>query len=134
MNIANKARRLLIRFGKVLPFILCAIVCLQYLESIYALWQNNYKYFIDYTILNTPISFYIANVFEYDILVVIVTFIISAATETCIYNKISVLYLALQLWLKSYLDFELEPTTIYIISITNVAISGYLTFKGIQRI
>lgn len=32
----------------------------------------------------------------------------------------------------SYFDFELEQTTIYIICIINIAVSFYLTYKGIK--
>jgi len=33
---------------------------------------------------------------------------------------------------KSYLDFELEPTYIYIICLANIIVAGYLTVKGIR--
>ena len=33
---------------------------------------------------------------------------------------------------KSYFDFELEPTTIYIICLANIIVAGYITYKGIK--
>jgi hypothetical protein len=42
------------------------------------------------------------------------------------------MYLGINLWEKSYLDFELEPTTIYIICIINILVAGWLTYKGIK--
>lgn len=77
--LANKARRTLITIGKMIPFVLCFIVSIAYLETIYALFFEQYLYFWDCTILNTPISFYIGNIMEYDLLVCIVTLIIDIA-------------------------------------------------------
>lgn len=135
MNIANKARKSLIRFGKLLPFALCFLICCCYIEILYSLTTQNYLHFSDCTIINTPINFYIAeHIFEYDWLVVGVALIISFAVEACLWNRLSICYAAVQLWLKSYIDFELEPTTIYIICIINIAISGYLTLQGIKRL
>ena len=115
MSIANNARRKLIQIGKQLPFILCFVLLVHYIETTYCLLTTNYIYFYDCTIVNAPMSFYIAKYFEYDWMVVFVATLISFAVETCKWNKIAILYLALHLWLKFYLDFELEPTTIYII-------------------
>ena len=134
MNIANNARRLLIRFGKAQPFILCFVVCLTYIETVFALISNNYLNFYDCTIVNTPISFYIANVFEYDWFVVIVSLIISIAIEVCRWNIYATIYISFQLLEKSYFDFELEPTTIYIICAMNIIVAGWLTLKGIKQI
>lgn len=134
MSIANNARRKLIQIGKQLPFILCFVLLVHYIETTYCLLTTNYIYFYDCTIVNAPMSFYISKYFEYDWMFVFVATIISFAVETCKWNKIAILYLALHLWLKSYLDFELEISTIYTITILNIAISGYLVFKGIKQI
>lgn len=132
MNLANKARRLLIRFGKVQPFIICAIVCMAYIEVVYALTCNNYLYFYDCTIINTPINFYIANIFEYDWLYIAISLIISLAIEVCKWNLYVTAFLFIHLIEKSYFNFEIEPTYIYIICIANIIIAGYLTLKGIN--
>ena len=135
MTIANKARRILINIGKTLPFIVCFIVMLSYIEATIAIYRTNYLLFHDYVTLDKPISQLIGCYFEYDWVHVFVLTIISFSVETCKWNKISVLYLALHLAFKHYISqFELEPTTIYIICIINIAISGYLTLQGIKRL
>lgn len=58
--------------------------------------------------------------------------IISFAVETCLYNKLACLYLLVNLVEKSYFDFEIEPTTIYIICVLNILVAGFLTWKGIK--
>ena len=131
MNISNDARRLLIRFGKAQPFIICFIVCVAYLEVACSLYFERYLYFNDCTIINTPINFYIANIMEYDWFVVVVSLIISLAIEVCKWNLYATTFLFAHLFEKSYFDFELEPTTIYIICLANIIVAGYLSFKGI---
>jgi len=135
MSIAHKARKALIQFGKQIPFVLCFLICCCYIENLYSLVTQNYLYFGDCTIINTPINFYIAkNIFEYDWLIVWMALIISFAVEACMWNRLSIFYAAIQLWLKSYLDFELEPTMIYIICITNIVITSFLFYKGVKQL
>lgn len=134
MNIANRARKLLINGGKILPFIVCAIVGLAYCEVLYATITGNYLHFHDYSILNTPINFAIASVFEYDLLIVVVLLCISFAIEACIYNTLAILYLALHLGVKAYIaNMELTEISIYIFSIVNVIITSIIVIKGIKR-
>lgn len=135
MKIAHRARVVLINIGKLLPFLICFLVCISYAEGIFALLTNNIVHYADTYTLRKPISQLIGCYFEYDWVHVFVLTIISFAVETCKWNKISVLYLALHLVFKHYISqFELEPTTIYTICITNIAISGYLTLKGLKRL
>lgn len=129
--LANKARRILITIGKIIPFVLCFVVSIAYLETIYALLLENYLYFWDCTILNTPLSFFIASIFEYDLLVCIITLIISIAIEACKWNIWATFYLFIHLAEKSYFDFELEPFAIYSICVINILVAGYLTYKGV---
>lgn len=132
MNIANSARRLLIRFGKSQPFILCFIVCVAYIETTCSLLRGNFLYFNDCAIVNTPLSFYIANIFEYDWFVVVTSLITSLAIEVCKWNLYTTAFLVTNLLARYYFDFELEPTTIYLICLANIVVSGYLTYKGIR--
>lgn len=127
----NAIRRLLIRIGKVLPFVIGFIVCFNYVECFYALCVDDYLLYDNIVILNTPISFFVGKHFEYNIQMLAVLIIISIAIETCIYNKLACLYLGINLLEKSYFDFELEPTAIYIICTLNIIVAGYLTYKGI---
>lgn len=129
----NWFRRLLINFGKVLPFILCFVLLVSYIECCVSLYIEDFMIYKDSITLNTPISFWLADKFEYDYLTLFAMTILSYAVETCLWNKIGILYLALQLAFKNYIaDFELEPTTIYIICLANILVTGYLTIKGIM--
>lgn len=128
----TKTRITLIHIGKVLPFIVCFIVFLSYAEDVYALSFGNYMEFSDGAYLKKPLSWFIGEYFKYDIITLSVLIILSIAIETCVYNKLACGYLGINLAEKSYFDFELEPTTIYIICIVNILVAGYLTFKGIK--
>ena len=130
----HKTRVALIRIGKVLPFVICLIVLVSYAESFIGLYKHDFILYDDYAIINKPISFFIGNYFEYNVQMLIVLCIISIAVETCIYNKLACVYLGMNLIEKSYFNFELEPTYIYIICIINIIVSGYLTYKGIRRL
>lgn len=128
----HNARIWLIQLGKVLPFIVCFVVSISYIESIISLANNHIIAYDNYVILHKPITFFIAQYFEYNLQTLAVLVIISIAIETCIYNKLACGYLGVNLAEKSYFDFELEPTTIYIICLANIIIAGYITYKGIK--
>ena len=132
MNFANSARRLLIRLGKAQPFILCFVVFVAYIEVVYALFCENYLYFYDCVVVNTPINFYVASIVEYDWFIVIVLLMISFAIEVCKWNIYTTLFLIIQLIEKYYFDFELELTAIYIICTLNIIVAGYIAYKGIK--
>ena len=128
----HKARIWLIRLGKVLPFVVCFIVMLSYSETIFNLATNDLNSWSGIVIPNKPISWLIGQYFEYNLQMLVVLVIISIAIETCVYNKLACGYLGVNLAEKSYFDFELEPTTIYIICLANIIVAEYLTVKGIK--
>lgn len=130
----NKFRKLLIRIGKILPFIICFLVCIHYAETAFSLAVGDYLLYDGVVIPNTRISFVVGKYFEYNLQTLCVIIIISIAIETCIYNKLACAYLGVNLWEKHFLDFELEPTYIYIICIANIIIASYLTYKGVKTI
>jgi len=128
----HKARVWLIRLGKVLPFAICFIVMLSYSETAFNLATNDLFSWCGIVIPSKPISWFISSYFEYNLQMLVVLCIVSIAIETCIYNKLACGYLGINLLEKSYFDFELEPTAIYIICLANIVVAGYLTFKGIK--
>ena len=128
----HKARIWLIRLGKVLPFIVCFVVMLSYSETLFNLATNNLIGWSDAIVPNKPITWLVAHYFEYNLQMLVVLCVISVAIETCIFNKLACGYLGINLWEKSYLTFELEPTYIYIICLANIIVAGYLTFEGIS--
>ena len=128
----NKIRKFLIYIGKVLPFVVCFLMFVNYSETAFALATSDFLMYDGIVIPNTLFSFIVGQYFEYNLQMLFVLVIISIAIETCIYNKLACGYLGVNLAEKSYFDFELEPTTIYIICLANIIIAGYLTFKGIS--
>ena len=130
-NPITVVRRLLIRFGKTIPFVLSFVVCVSYAECIIAMATDNMVVYEDFAIPYTPVSYKLASIFEYDWMTILATTILSYAVETCVWNKIGIAYLAVQLAFKNYIaDFELEPTYIYIICAANILVAGYMTYKG----
>ena len=129
----NKFRRLLIRVGKILPFIVCLLILLQYAETAFALLLSDFLVYDDMVIPNTPISFFIGRYFEYNLQMFVVLCIISIAIETCLANKACCVYLGVNLYEKSYFaNVELYTEYIYAICAINMIVCSYLTYKGIK--
>ena len=129
----NKFRRLLIRVGKILPFIVCLLILLQYAETIFALFLSDFLVYDDMVIPNTPISFFIGRYFEYNLQMLVVLCIISIAIETCWANKACCVYLGINLYEKSYFaNVELYTEYIYVICAANIIVSAYFVYKGIK--
>ena len=129
----NKFRRLLIRVGKILPFIVCLLILLQYAETAFALLLSDFLVYDDMVIPNTPISFFIGRYFEYNLQMFVVLCIISIAIETCLANKACCVYLGVNLYEKSYFaNVELYTEYIYVICIANILICGFFCYKGIS--
>lgn len=125
-------RRLLIRLGKCLPFVLCGAICVSCVEMLIALATHDFISYNGTIILNTPISFAIGLYFEYDTLVCVLSFVLSIAIAACKWNLWATFYLLVHLMEKSYFDFELDEWQIYVIAIANLIVSGYFTYKGIK--
>lgn len=134
ISIIRKARIFLIRIGKILPFVICGLVFISYAESILATITQDYILYDDYALLRKPISFFIGQYFEYNLQMLFVLVVLSIAIETCVYNKLACAYLGFNLLEKSYLDFELETTTIYIICVINIVITSFLCYKGVKQL
>lgn len=128
------ARTTLIRIGKALPFLICGLLLIYYIECLACVHLECYSLFGDTYIPSTKISWYIAKVFEYNVQTLFVMAIISISVETCFYNKLCVLYLSVNLILKHYLDFEVEIWLFNCICILNIIVCSFLCFKGIKRI
>ena len=133
-SFVTNTRIALIRIGKIAPFLVCAIIALSYIESIYALATNDYVMFDNGTYLNKPISWYIGNYFKYDIATVFILSVLSISVETCLYNKMACAYLGVNLIEKSYFDFEMDLWPIYIICTVNIIISTFIIYKGVKNV
>lgn len=125
---------MLINIGKALPFILCAVIFVSYSETLFALATNDFVLYNSSLIPNKRLSWFLGLFFEYNLQLLFVVTILTFAIRTCIHNKLALGYNYINLAEKSYFDFELEPTTIYIICLANILVAGYLTYKGIKII
>lgn len=133
-NFITKTRVTLIQIGKIAPFVVCFVVFISYMEDVYSLMFDKYVEFSDGVYLRKDLSWFIGNYFKYDLATLSFLVVLSYAIETCIYNKLACLYLGINLLEKSYFDFELEPTYIYIICLANIIVASYLTYKGLRII
>lgn len=128
-------RVLLIRLGKISPFLITFIVFISYVESLLALMTNSLAEYNGEVVLYKPLSWAIASYFEYDMYVVAFLTILAISIETCIWNKLDLLYLFIQLIEKGLLaHVMLDLWAYYIIVITNSLISLVLTLKGIRNV
>ena len=133
MNIAHRARIIIVRFAKAFPFILCFILLLSYTESMYATIIGDYATYGNYIVLNTPLSWYIGDLYEYNVYSIIVALMLAFAMETCIYNRLSIMYLLLHIVFKHYIEqYELYIEEIYITVIANILLSGFFCYKGLR--
>ena len=128
---AYKSRILLIRFAKTFPFILCAIIASAYTECLFSLVYSKYIMYDTTVLLYTPINWWFAQYYEYTMVAIIISTIMSFAMETCIYNKIAIVYALCNLLLKSVITFELDEHGIYTIVIINILVSTFITYKGL---
>ena len=130
---AHSFRVLLIRLGKLLPFIITFLVSISYIESAWALATNSLAEFDGEVVLYKPISWFIASCFEYNIYVLGLVVVISLAVETCIWNKLAILYLMAQLLEKEWLQYvELDELNAYILIVINIFLSLLLVYKGLK--
>lgn len=134
-KLIRNSRIAMINFGKVLPFLICAIVALSYAECFKAMWFCDYLQFSDGIYLNKPISFAIASCFELDLPTLAFLAIISIAVRTCIWNKLAIVYLSANLYEKSYFATHQwdNENGYYIVIALNIIICLFLVFKGIRN-
>ena len=121
----------LINTGKMLPFLICVVVFVSYAESAFALATSDFLDTDDAIILNKPLSWLIADYFRYNIVTIVVLTILSYSINPCKWNKLALLYLAIQLYEKEYfLTIKLDAFVIYIICVVNMLVCSFLIYKG----
>lgn len=134
-GIVKSARLLLIELGKFAPFIVCFIVLISYCESLYALITNDYLIYDNELTLNKPISWFIGRYLTYNIITIIALVVISIAVETCIWNKLCIAYLTIQLYEKHYfMTIELYKDSVCYIIVANILVMILLLYRGIKQI
>ena len=119
-------RKILIRFGKVIPFIFVFVVVVGYIESAYAVYYELYEICEDGSvILYTPISNYIGNIVYIDWFDVLLLYILAAALEFCWRNMLAVHYLLLNLAIRTLVEhFWLDWWIV-------ISIAGFMALYGL---
>ena len=80
-------RKLLVRFGKIIPFVLAFISLVGYVETIYSIITNSTIVDAEENIIyNLPISFFLADIVYIDWLDVLLVWILCVALELCKYS------------------------------------------------
>ena len=132
MNLVYKSRIGLIRFAKVFPFLLCFIVLISLSETLFALLLSDFVILDGSLTPNTPLAWFIADKYEFEIYSVLAAIFLSIAFETCVLNKASEIYLLVLLKQQTYFPtIELYIEYIYAICIANILICAFFCYKGI---
>ena len=119
-------RKLLIRSGKVIPFLFAAIVAFGYGENLYAIATDmiiidaNGEMFYD-----CPISAYVANIVYIDWFDVLLLYVLAVALEFCWRNMLAVHYLLLNLGVRTLVEH------FYIESGIVVGIASFMALAGL---
>ena len=127
-------RKLLIRLGKVIPFVFAFIVSFGYCETIYAV-ANDYMVLDtdgDY-IYNIPITFFLGNIVYIDWFDVLLLYVLAVALEFCWRNMLAVHYLLLNLAVRTLVEhFYIESGIVVGIASFMVLCGLYCVYGGIK--
>jgi glutaminase len=119
-------RKLLIRVGKVIPFVFAFIVVISHIESIYAVLNDDIILDLEgYYTYNVPISNYIGNIVYIDWFDVLLLYILAIALEFCWRNMLAVHYLLLNLAVRTLVEH------FYIESGIVVGIASFMALAGL---
>lgn len=126
-------RKLLIRLGKTIPFVLAFILLVGYVETIYSIITNNTIVDAEENIIyNLPISFSIADIVYIDWLDVLLVWILCFALELCKYSFRCAYLITLNLpfrWLVAHVSM---PDGIVVGIASFMALAGlYCVYGGI---
>ena len=133
---ATLFRKILIRSGKVIPFILAFVVVIGYVESTYALITDNYEMYSDGdVVLFTPISNYIGNIVYIDWFDVLLLYVLAVALEFCWRNMLAVHYLLLNLAVRTLVEHFYIESGIVVGLASFMALAGlYCVYGGFKII
>jgi len=119
-------RKLLIRVGKVIPFVFAFIVVISHIESIFAILNDDIVLdFEGYYTYNVPISNYIGNIVYVDWFDVLLLYVLAVALEFCWRNMLAVHYLLLNLAVRTLVEH------VYIESGIVVGIASFMALAGL---
>lgn len=127
-------RKLLIRIGKVIPFVFAFIVVISHIESIYAILNDDIILDLEgYYSYNVPISNYIGNIVYIDWFDVLLLYVLAVALEFCWRNMLAVHYLLLNLAVRTLVEHFYIESGIVVGIASFMALSGlYCVYGGIK--
>ena len=127
-------RKLLIRVGKVIPFVFAFIVVISHIESIYAILNDDIILDLEgYYTYNVPISNYIGNIVYIDWFDVLLLYILAIALEFCWRNMLAVHYLLLNMAVRTLVEHVYVEGGIFVGLASFMALCGlYCVYGGIK--
>ena len=127
-------RKLLIRVGKVIPFVFAFIVVISHIESIFAILNDDIILdFEGYYTYNVPISNYIGNIVYIDWFDVLLLYVLAVALEFCWRNMLAVHYLLLNLAVRTLVEHFYIESGIVVGLASFMALAGlYCVYGGIK--
>ena len=129
-------RKLLVRLGKILPFIFVTIILVGLLENVYAILTTRAITDMDGNLIYySPISAYIGSIIYIDWVDVLLLWILAIALEYCKYNLRCVYFITLNLAVRYVLE-HVEMVGWLIIHICDfmVVYAIYCLYGGILKI
>ena len=126
-------RKLLIRVGKIIPFVFAFIVMVSHIETAYAVLNDNIVLDMEgYYTYDVPISNYIGNIVYIDWFDVLLLYILGVALEFCKYNMRAVHYLLLNLAVRTLVEHFYIESSIVVGTAIFMALAGlYCVYSGI---
>ena len=127
-------RKLLIRVGKVIPFVFAFIVVISHIESIFAILNDDIVLdFEGYYTYNVPISNYIGNIVYIDWFDVLLLYVLAVALEFCWRNMLAVHYLLLNLAVRTLVEHFYIESGIVVGLASFMALAGlYCVYGGFK--
>lgn len=127
-------RKLLIRLGKTIPFVLAFILLVGYVETIYSIITNNTIIDAEENVIyNLPASFYLADIVYIDWLDVLLVWILCVALELCKYSFRCAYLITLNLAVRFVLENFYLPNPVLIHLCAFMALLGlYCVYGGIK--
>jgi len=127
-------RKLLIRVGKVIPFVFAFIVVVSHIESVYAILNDDIILDLEgYYSYNVPISNYIGNIVYIDWFDVLLLYVLAVALEFCWRNMLAVHYLLLNLAVRTLVEYFYIESGIVVGLASFMALAGfYCVYGGIK--
>lgn len=124
-------RKMLIRLGKVIPFIFAFIICIGYFELIYSICNDRLIATIEGEILYyLPICNFISDIVYIDCFDVLLLYILAFALEFCKHNFRCVHYLALNLAVRTLIESDLPSMGGILFLCSVMALCGLFCLYG----